>query len=249
MAGHSKWKNIQRRKNAQDAKRGKIFMKHAKDIYIAAKQGGGDPEMNASLRLAVEKAKSDNMPNENIDRAIKKATGDLDGANYEELTYEGYGPGGTAVMVEVLTDNKNRTASEVRHAFSKNGGNLGENGCVAFMFNRKGYLVIDQSKTDADEDTVMLEAIEAGAEEMETVEGAYEIYTDPEDFQNVKSTLEESGFTLETAEITMIPQTLSQVDESDGNKMVKLVHMLEDMEDVQEVHHNMDADEAIMEQI
>ncbi|WP_163582302.1 YebC/PmpR family DNA-binding transcriptional regulator [Gracilibacillus saliphilus] len=249
MAGHSKWKNIQRRKNAQDAKRGKIFMKHAKDIYIAAKQGGGDPEMNASLRLAVEKAKSDNMPNENIDRAIKKATGDLDGANYEELTYEGYGPGGTAVMVEVLTDNKNRTASEVRHAFSKNGGNLGENGCVAFMFNRKGYLVIDQSKTDADEDTVMLEAIEAGAEEMETVEGAYEIYTDPEDFQDVKSTLEESGFTLETAEITMIPQTLSQVDESDGNKMVKLVHMLEDMEDVQEVHHNMDADEAIMEQI
>ena len=249
MAGHSKWKNIQRRKNAQDAKRGKIFMKHAKDIYIAAKQGGGDPEMNASLRLAVEKAKSDNMPNENIDRAIKKATGDLDGANYEELTYEGYGPGGTAVMVEVLTDNKNRTASEVRHAFSKNGGNLGENGCVAFMFNRKGYLVIDQSNTDADEDTVMLEAIEAGAEEMETVEGAYEIYTDPEDFQDVKSTLEESGFTLETSEITMIPQTLSQVDESDGNKMVKLVHMLEDMEDVQEVHHNMDADEAIMEQI
>ncbi|QGH35094.1 YebC/PmpR family DNA-binding transcriptional regulator [Gracilibacillus salitolerans] len=249
MAGHSKWKNIQRRKNAQDAKRGKIFMKHAKDIYIAAKQGGGDPEMNASLRLAVEKAKSDNMPNENIDRAIKKATGDLDGANFEELTYEGYGPGGTAVMVEVLTDNKNRTASELRHAFSKNGGNLGENGCVAFMFDRKGYLLIDQSKTDADEDTVMLEVIEAGAEEMETVEGAYEIYTDPEDFQDVKSTLEESEFTFETAEITMIPQTLSEVDESAGNKMVKLVQMLEDMEDVQEVYHNMDANEEIMEQI
>ncbi|WP_058307265.1 YebC/PmpR family DNA-binding transcriptional regulator [Gracilibacillus massiliensis] len=249
MAGHSKWKNIQRRKNAQDAKRGKIFMKHAKDIYIAAKQGGGDPDMNPSLRLAVDKAKSDNMPNDNIDRAIKKATGDLDGANFEELTYEGYGPGGTAVMVEVLTDNKNRTASELRHAFSKNGGNLGENGCVAFMFDRKGYIVIDQDKTDADEDTMMLEVIEAGAEEMETADGAYEIYTDPEDFQDVKSALEESGFTLETAEITMIPQTLSAVDESDGNKMVKLVNMLEDMEDVQEVHHNMDADDEIMAQI
>ncbi|UOQ86136.1 YebC/PmpR family DNA-binding transcriptional regulator [Gracilibacillus salinarum] len=249
MAGHSKWKNIQRRKNAQDAKRGKIFMKHAKDIYLAAKQGGGDTDMNASLRLAVDKAKADNMPNDNIDRAIKKATGDLDGANFEELTYEGYGPGGTAVMVEVLTDNKNRTASELRHAFSKNGGNLGENGCVAFMFNRKGYFVIDREKTEADEDTVMLEAIEAGAEEMETVEGAYEIYADPEDFQNVKKTLEESGFTFETAEITMIPQTMSEVDEDAGNKMVKLVQMLEDMEDVQEVHHNIEADEAIMEQL
>ncbi|UOQ47316.1 YebC/PmpR family DNA-binding transcriptional regulator [Gracilibacillus caseinilyticus] len=249
MAGHSKWKNIQRRKNAQDAKRGKIFMKHAKDIYLAAKQGGGDPDMNASLRLVVEKAKADNMPNDNIDRAIKKATGDLDGANFEELTYEGYGPGGTAVMVEVLTDNKNRTASELRHAFSKNGGNLGENGCVAFMFDRKGYFVIDRETTDADEDTVMLEAIEAGAEEMETVEGAYEIYADPEDFQNVKKTMEESGFTFETSEITMIPQTMSAVDEEAGNKMVKLVQMLEDMEDVQEVHHNIEADEAIMEQL
>ncbi|WP_163537876.1 YebC/PmpR family DNA-binding transcriptional regulator [Gracilibacillus sp. YIM 98692] len=249
MAGHSKWKNIQRRKNAQDAKRGKIFMKHAKDIYIAAKQGGGDPEMNPSLRLAVEKAKSDNMPNDNIDRAIKKATGDLDGANFEELTYEGYGPGGTAVMVEVLTDNKNRTASELRHAFSKNGGNLGENGCVAFMFDRRGYLVIDQNQTDADEDTVMLESIEAGADEMETLEGAYEIYTDPEEFQSVKTQLEESGFVFDTAEITMIPQTPSQVDEPDANKLVKLVHMLEDMEDVQEVYHNLEADESIMAQL
>ncbi|WP_066194387.1 MULTISPECIES: YebC/PmpR family DNA-binding transcriptional regulator [Gracilibacillus] len=249
MAGHSKWKNIQRRKNAQDAKRGKIFMKHAKDIYVAAKQGGGDVEMNPSLRLAVDKAKSDNMPNENIDRAIKKATGDLDGANYEELTYEGYGPGGTAVMVEVLTDNKNRTASDVRHAFSKSGGNLGENGCVAFMFDRKGYLVIEQDSTAADEDTVMLEAIEAGAEEMETIEGAFEIFTSPEDFQSVKTSLEESGFSFATAEITMIPQTLSNVDETAGNQMIKLVNMLEEMEDVQEVYHNMDAAEEIMAQL
>lgn len=249
MAGHSKWKNIQRRKNAQDAKRGKIFMKHAKDIYIAAKQGGGDIDMNASLRLAVEKAKADNMPNDNIDRAIKKATGGLDGANYEELTYEGYGPGGTAVMVEVLTDNKNRTASEVRHAFSKSGGNLGENGCVSFMFDRKGYLVIDQAETEADEDTVMLEAIEAGAEEMETVEGAYEIYTSPEDFQMVKDALEASGFQFVTAEITMVPQTLSTVDEAAGNQMIRLVNMLEEMEDVQDVYHNMEADDEIMAQL
>ncbi|MFC4403991.1 YebC/PmpR family DNA-binding transcriptional regulator [Gracilibacillus xinjiangensis] len=249
MAGHSKWKNIQRRKNAQDAKRGKIFMKHAKDIYIAAKQGGGDPEMNPSLRLAVDKAKADNMPNDNIDRAIKKATGNLDGANYEELTYEGYGPGGTAVMVEVLTDNRNRTASELRHAFSRNGGNLGENGCVAFMFNRKGYIVIEQSTTDLDEDSVMLEVIEAGAEEMETSDGAYEIFTDPDEFQTVKSALEESGFSLATAEVTMIPETLSAVDQDAADKMVKLVNMLEDMEDVQEVFHNLDADEEIMAQL
>ncbi|SER74232.1 DNA-binding regulatory protein, YebC/PmpR family [Gracilibacillus ureilyticus] len=249
MAGHSKWKNIQRRKNAQDAKRGKIFMKHAKDIYLAAKQGGGDPDMNPSLRLAVDKAKSDNMPNDNIDRAIKKATGNLDGANFEELTYEGYGPGGTAVMVEVLTDNRNRTASELRHAFSRNGGNLGENGCVAFMFHRKGYLVIEQSTTEADEDSIMLEVIEAGAEEMETADGAYEIYTDPDDFQSVKMALEESGFTFATAEVTMIPETLSDVDKDSAEKMVKLVHMLEDMEDVQEVYHNLNADEEIMDQL
>ena len=168
MAGHSKWKNIQRRKNAQDAKRGKAFMKAAKDIYVAAKEGGADPETNAALRLAIDKARAENMPNENIERNIKKATGTLDGVSYEEITYEGYGPGGTAVMVELLTDNKNRAAAEVRHAFSKSGGNLGENGCVAFMFNRKGYIVIDRSTTDADEDTVMLAAIEAGADEMET---------------------------------------------------------------------------------
>ena len=163
MAGHSKWKNIQRRKNAQDAKRGKAFMKAAKDIYVATKEGGADPETNAALRLAIDKARAENMPNENIERNIKKATGTLDGVSYEEITYEGYGPGGTAVMVELLTDNKNRAAAEVRHAFSKSGGNLGENGCVAFMFNRKGYIVIDRSTTDADEDTVMLAAIEAGA--------------------------------------------------------------------------------------
>jgi len=165
MAGHSKWKNIQRRKNAQDAKRGKIFMKLAKEIYVAAKQGGGDPDANPSLRLAIDKAKAANMPNDNIERAIKKATGSQDGANYEEITYEGYGPGGVAVMVKCLTDNKNRTATSVRTAFNKNGGNLGETGCVSYMFERKGYIVIDGNGIE--EDDLFLEAIDAGAEELE----------------------------------------------------------------------------------
>ncbi|WP_026569828.1 YebC/PmpR family DNA-binding transcriptional regulator [Sediminibacillus sp. JSM 1682029] len=249
MAGHSKWKNIQRRKNAQDAKRGKIFMKMAKEIFVAAKQGGGDPEMNPSLRLAVDKAKANNMPNDNIDRAIKKATGDLEGVNYEEMTYEGYGPGGVAVMVKALTDNKNRTASEVRYAFNKNGGNLGENGCVAFMFDRKGYLVIDRSTTDADEDEMLLAVIEAGAEEMETTDDVFEIYTDPESFAEVKNQLEADGYTFSTAELTMIPQTLSPLGEDEAKQMIRLVDMLEDNEDVQDVYHNLDADEEILAQL
>ncbi|WP_017472700.1 YebC/PmpR family DNA-binding transcriptional regulator [Amphibacillus jilinensis] len=243
MAGHSKWKNIQRRKNAQDAKRGKIFMKAAKDIYIAAKEGGPDPEMNPTLRLAIDKAKASNMPNDNIDRAIKKATGSLDGASYEEVVYEGYGPGGAAIMVEILTDNKNRSASDVRHAFSKNGGNLGENGCVSFMFNRRGYLVIDRSTTEADEDTIMLAVIEAGAEEMETTEDTYEIFTEPDQFSDVKSALYEEGYNLETAEVTLIPSTYSSLSEGERSKMEKLIDHLEELEDVQEVYHNADLTE------
>lgn len=238
MAGHSKWKNIQRRKNAQDAKRGKIFMKAAKDIYIAAKEGGADPETNPALRLAIDKAKAQNMPNENIERNIKKATGTLDGVSYEEVIYEGYGPGGSAVMVELLTDNKNRSAAEVRHAFSKSGGNLGENGCVSFLFNRKGYLVIDRSKTDADEDTVMLAAIEAGAEEMETTDEVYEIYTEPENFKEVRDGLANEGFEFDTAELTLIPTTYTQLSEDDQAKMERLIERLEDLDDVQDVHHN-----------
>ncbi|NMA91417.1 MAG: YebC/PmpR family DNA-binding transcriptional regulator [Amphibacillus sp.] len=238
MAGHSKWKNIQRRKNAQDAKRGKIFMKAAKDIYIAAKEGGADPETNPALRLAIDKAKAQNMPNENIERNIKKATGTLDGVSYEEVIYEGYGPGGSAVMVELLTDNKNRSAAEVRHAFSKSGGNLGENGCVSFLFNRKGYLVIDRSKTDADEDTVMLAAIEAGAEEMETTDEVYEIYTEPENFKEVRDALANEGFEFDTAELTLIPTTYTQLSEDDQAKMERLIERLEDLDDVQDVHHN-----------
>ena len=238
MAGHSKWKNIQKRKNAQDQKRGKIFMKLAKDIYVAAKEGGADPEMNPSLRLAVDKAKANNMPNDNIDRAIKKATGNLDGVTYEDGFYEGYGPGGTAIMVEILTDNKNRTAADVRHAFSKHGGNLGENGCVSFMFNRKGYLLIDRETTDADEDTLMLALIEAGAEEMETTEEVFEIYTEPEDFKSVKEALEAEGYQFEEAEVTFIPTTVSDLSDEDQQQFDKLIDALEDLEDVQDVYHN-----------
>ncbi len=243
MAGHSKWKNIQRRKNAQDAKRGKVFMKLAKDIYVAAKEGGGDPETNPSLRLVVDKAKAANMPNENIDRAIKKATGNLEGVSYEEIVYEGYGAGGTAVMVEVLTDNKNRTAADVRHAFSKHDGNLGESGCVSFMFDRKGLIVINQEDVSLPEDDFMLEVIDAGAEEYELNDGMYEIYTEPEEFSTVKSELESKGYTNSSSEITMIPQTLSKIENEEAKKVVKLIDVLEDLDDVQEVYHNLDIDE------
>jgi YebC/PmpR family DNA-binding regulatory protein len=240
MAGHSKWKNIQHRKNAQDAKRGKIFMKLAKDIYLAAKNGGGDVSTNAALRSVIEKAKAANMPNENIERAIKKATGGLEGGNYEEIIYEGYGPGGVAVMVSCLTNNKNRTASNVRLAFSKNGGNLGESGCVSYMFDRKGYLAIDREEVQIDEDDLMLLAIEAGAEEIETSEEAYEIFTDPDSFEQVKEALETNGITPTDAEITMIPQTYTQLSDDLKAKMEKMLDMLEEDDDVQDIYHNWD---------
>jgi len=240
MAGHSKWHNIQRRKGAQDAKRGKIFMRHAKFIYTAAKEGGGDPDMNPALRTAIEKAKADNMPNDNIDRAVKKATGTLDGAKFEEVTYEGYGPGGTAVIVHTLTDNRNRTASEVRHAFSKYGGNLGENGCVSFMFDRKGLIIIvDENKT-IDEDEITLAAIEAGAEDIEIDENVYEIVTEPTDFEEVRTQLETAGYTIEEAEITLIPQTYTALEADAEQNVLQLIDMLEDSEDVQDVHHNLE---------
>ena len=240
MAGHSKWKNIQRRKNAQDAKRGKIFMKLAKEIYVAAKMGGGDPATNATLRLAIEKAKAANMPNENIERAIKKATGNQEHTHYEEIRYEGYGPGGVAVMVICLTDNKNRTASNVRVAFSKNGGNLGETGCVSYLFDRKGFIVIAREGLHIDEDDMLLQALEAGADEMETTEDSFEIYTSPEQFEHVKHALAEQGFTFATAEITMVPQTYTTLTGDDLTKMLKLIDMLEDDDDVQEIYHNLD---------
>lgn len=239
MAGHSKWHNIQRRKGAQDAKRGKIFMRHAKFIYTEAKQGGGDPEMNPALRTAIDKAKADNMPNDNIERAVKKATGTLDGASYEELDYEGYGPHGIAIIVHVLTDNKNRTASDVRHAFSKYGGNLGENGCVSFMFDRKGSVIIVNKENAIDEDELTLEAIEAGAEDIEIHEDVFEITTDPTDMDSVVRHLRDKGFDIEESEITLIPQTYTELSKEEEEKVLKLVDMLEESEDVQDVHHNL----------
>lgn len=238
MAGHSKWHNIQHRKGAQDAKRGKIFMRHAKNIYTIAKEGGGDPDINAALRTAIDKAKKDNTPNDNIERAVQKATGTLDGVNYEEFAYEGYGPSGVAVIVNVLTDNRNRTAAEVRHAFSKYGGNLGETGCVSFMFDRKGYIVILNQDKKYDEDELTLAAIEAGADDIEVEDDVFEIYTSPEDYQAVHDEIEANGYEIEEAEITMIPQTFTELDEEQGETLHKLVDMLEESEDVQDVHHN-----------
>ncbi|MPQ26182.1 YebC/PmpR family DNA-binding transcriptional regulator [Bacillus paralicheniformis] len=238
MAGHSKWKNIQKRKNAQDAKRGKIFMKLAKKIYVAAKEGGPDPESNASLRLVIDKAKNANMPNDNIDRAIKKASGSQDGKSYEEITYEGYGPSGVAVMVECLTDNKNRTATNVRTAFSKNGGSLGETGCVSYMFDRKGYIAIEREDLEIDEEEFMLEVIDAGAEELETSEELFEINTEPEQFEEVKKNLEKRGYQMATAEMTMVPQTYAEIDEALQEKIENLIDVLEDDDDVQEVYTN-----------
>lgn len=238
MAGHSKWHNIQRRKGAQDAKRGKIFMYHAKNIYTAAK-AGGDPDMNPALRLAIEKAKDDNMPNDNIDRAIKKATGTLDGASYEEVTYEGYGPSGIAIIVHVLTDNRNRTAAEIRHAFSKNGGNLGTTGSVSFMFNRTGCIIILNEDEKIDEDELTLTAIDAGAEDIEYESGVFEVNTTPENFNEVINHLENEGYEIESSEITLVPQTYTEVSEEDYQSMMNLIEMLEESEDVQDIHHNM----------
>lgn len=240
MAGHSKWHNIRRHKGAQDAKRGKIFMRHAKFIYTAAKEGGGDPDTNPALRLAIEKARADNMPNDNVNRAIQKATGTLEGVRYEEMTYEGYGPSGVPVIVNVLTDNRNRTASEVRHAFSKHGGNLGETGCVSFMFARKGYIVILNEDNKIDEDEITLEAIDAGADDIEVESGVFEIYTSPENFEAVCIHLEGSGYDLEEKELTLVPQTYSELQGEEKDKVLDLVDMLEELEDVQEVHHNIE---------
>lgn len=248
MAGHSKWKNIQHRKNTQDAKRGKLFMKLAREIYNAAKNGGADPEINSRLRLAIEKAKTSNMPNDNIHRAIQKATGSQATVNYEEITYEGYGPGGIAVMVHVLTDNKNRSASEVRHAFSKNGGNLGENGCVAFLFHRKGLLMIPRDKID-DEEEIVLTAIDVGAEDVEIDDESVTIYTEPEHLESVKNALQTNGYRFQTAEIAMIPETTTTVSKEDAKSMLQLIDMLEENDDVQEVYHNLEFDAELIQQL
>lgn len=238
MAGHSKWKNIQGRKNAQDAKRGKIFQKIAREIYVAAKNGA-DPELNPALRQALDKARSANVPNENIKRAIKRATDAGAGENYDEVTYEGYGPNGVAVLVYALTDNRNRTGGSVRTAFTHNGGTLGERGSVAFQFERKGYLAIEREGLDVDEDTMMLAVLEAGAEELITSDEVFEIYTDPADFEDVRTALS-SDYELAQAELAMIPNLTIELPSENVEQFEKMIDALEDDDDVTDVIHNAD---------
>ncbi len=247
MSGHSKWSTIKRKKGAVDAKRGKIFSKLNKEIMVAARLGGGDPAGNPRLRAAIAAARAENMPKENIDRAIKKGTGELEGASsYEEVIYEGYGPGGVAVLVESLTDNKNRTVSEVRHLFSKYGGSMGEAGCVAWMFEKKG--VIAFSKTAVSEDDLMEAALEAGAEDLQVGESEYEVITDLASFEKVKAALEAKGFKYENAEIQMHPKSTVRVEEEKpAQQLLKLMEMLEDHDDVQHVFANFDIPDSLLE--
>ena len=234
MSGHSKWHNIQGRKNAQDAKRGKVFQKLSREIYMAAKAGGPDPSMNPALRLVVDKAKAANMPNDNVERAIKKATSAVDETNYDEITYEGYGPGGVGILVLALTDNRNRTATNVRVAFTRNGGSLGETGSVSYLFDRKGYIAIERDGLTVDEETMFEDVLEAGAEDLQTSPEVFEIYTAPEDFAAVRDELEKE-FTLAQAELTMIPQTTIDLNEEQKEQLERLVDKLEDDDDVSEV--------------
>ncbi|EMF0466560.1 YebC/PmpR family DNA-binding transcriptional regulator [Enterococcus faecium] len=234
MSGHSKWHNIQGRKNAQDAKRGKVFQKLSREIYMAAKAGGPDPSMNPALRLVVDKAKAANMPNDNVERAIKKATSAVDETNYDEITYEGYGPGGVGILVHALTDNRNRTATNVRVAFTRNGGSLGEMGSVSYLFDRKGYIAIERDGLTVDEETMFEDVLEAGAEDLQTSPEVFEIYTAPEDFAAVRDELEKE-FTLAQAELTMIPQTTIDLNEEQKEQLERLVDKLEDDDDVSEV--------------
>ncbi|MBN2397527.1 MAG: YebC/PmpR family DNA-binding transcriptional regulator [Deltaproteobacteria bacterium] len=248
MSGHSKWSSIKHKKGAADAKRGKIFTKLTKEITLAARLGGGDVEGNARLRQAIAAAKAENMPKDNIEKAIKKGTGGLEGAAaYEEVVYEGYGPGGVAVLVEVMTDNKNRTVSEIRHIFSKHGGNLGENGCVAWMFEKKGSIVI--GKGAVDEDRLMDLALEAGAEDVVEQESEYEIITEPGTFEDVRSAMDEAGVPYFLAEIGMIPQNTIRLEEGKAAQMLKLMEKMEDNDDVQHVYANFDIPDEIMEKL
>ncbi|UQF71723.1 YebC/PmpR family DNA-binding transcriptional regulator [Vagococcus lutrae] len=236
MAGHSKWNNIKGRKNAQDAKRGKIFQKLSREIYMAAKSGGPDPATNPSLRLVLDKARSANMPNDNIQRAIKKATASGAGEHYDEVTYEGYGPGGVAILVYALTDNRNRTASNVRVAFTRNGGSLGETGSVSYMFDRKGYIAIEREGLDIDEDTMMMTVLEVGADDLLTSDEVFEIYCEGAEFTSVRDALEAEGFTLAQAELTMVPQNEMTVEGEVLEKLEKLVDALEEDDDVSDVY-------------
>lgn len=240
MSGHSKWHNIQRTKGAQDAKRAQVFTKIAREMIVAVKEGGGgDPANNSRLMAVVTKAKAANMPNDNIKRTIEKALGSGSGDSYESITYEGYGPGGVAVIVEAMTDNRNRTASSIRHAFDKYGGNLGASGCVAWSFDQKGVLIIDNEDGDLDEDTVMMDALDAGAADMVNNGDCFEITTAPDDFNAVSESLSDKGYGFVSAQVELVPQNTVKLDTEDQTKnMQKMLDLLEDDDDVQNVYHN-----------
>lgn len=248
MSGHSKWANIKRRKGAVDAKRGKIFTRLIKEITVAARLGGGDPDANPRLRSAILTAKAVNMPKDNIDRGIKKGTGELEGAVYEEITYEGYGPGGVAILVDCMTDNKNRTVGEVRFAFTKSGGNLGETGCVSYMFDKKGVMQVD--KKTIDEEKLMDLALEAGADDVLDEDSEFQVITAPENFESVREALAGQGVAFLEASISMVPQNVVEVtDESVVKRLLRLMETLEDNDDVQNVHANFDIPDEIMENL
>jgi YebC/PmpR family DNA-binding regulatory protein len=244
MSGHSKWATIKRKKGKLDAERGKMFTKLIREITVAAREGGGDMESNVRLRTAVAAAKAANMPADNIKRGILKGTGELEGTHYEQQSYEGYGPGGVAVMVETLTDNKNRTVAEIRHIFTKHNGSLGEVGCVGWMFDRKGYIVVD--KGSIGEDELMEKALDAGASDFVSSSEVYEIYTDFGDFDAVRAALEKAGVKFAQAEITMKPQTTIKIEGKQAEQMLKLYEDLEDHDDIQKVFSNFDIDESVM---
>lgn len=246
MSGHNKWSTIKHKKGAADAKRGKIFTKLIKEITVAAKLGGGDADGNPRLRTAIDKAKNENMPKENIERAIKKGTGELEGVTYEEINYEGYGPGGVAVLVEVMTDNRNRSVSDIRSIFTKCNGNMGETGCVSWMFDKKGLLIVSKQ---VDFDKLFEAALEAGAEDVSDQEEQYEVVTDPATFVEVRESLQRSGFAFESAEITMIPQTMIKLEGKQAESMLRLMERLEDNDDVQNVYANFDISEEEMERM
>ncbi len=248
MSGHSKWSTIKRKKGANDAKRGKIFTRLIKEITVAARQGGGDPEGNPRLRSAISTAKSENMPKDNISRAIKKGTGEIAGEVYDEIMYEGYGPGGVAILVECLTDNRNRTVADVRHYFAKSNGNLGESGCVAYMFDKKGLILVD--KNNVSEEELMDLALESGAEDVVEEESEFQVVTAPEEFDEVRNSLEEGGLAFLDASVSMIPQnTVEVADEKVARSLMKLMESLEDHDDVQNIYANFDIDDELMEQL
>ncbi|MGL5417111.1 MAG: YebC/PmpR family DNA-binding transcriptional regulator [Clostridium sp.] len=236
MSGHSKWHNIQAKKGKTDAKRGKIFTKIGKELIMATKEGGPSPDANAKLRDVIAKAKAANMPNDTIQRAIKKASGELAAVNYDHIVYEGYGPSGIAVIVDTLTDNKNRSAGNVRSAFTKGGGNMGTQGCVGFMFQEKGEIVIERK--DLDEEEVMMTALDAGADDFQAEDEVFVVYTTPDTFGEVRENLEAQGIEFLEADVKMVPDTMTAITEEDAKKFQKMLNLLEDDEDVQEVYHN-----------